>query len=132
MKRQSINPWTWNQPMGYSQGVQVDGSHRTVYLAGQTAIDPSGNVTHVGDLPGQVGQALDNMEVVLAAADLTLADVVRLDIYTTDVDAYFAASHVLNERFGHWGNLPAGGILTEVPRLAMPPLMVELVATAAR
>lgn len=130
MQRTTLNPWSWNVPMGYSQGVQVQGGHRTLYLAGQCSIDPEGNVTHIGDMAGQVGQALDNMEAVLAAADLSLADVVRLDVYTTDVPAYFAASHVVNERFGAWDNVPAGGILCQVPGLAMPPLMVELVATA--
>ena len=132
MKRTTINPWTWNEAFGYSQGALVENPRQTVYVAGQVSIEAEGNVCHAGDMAGQVGQALDNMEVVLAAAGFTLTDVVRLDIYTTDMDAYFPASHVVNERFGEHGNVPVGGILTQVSRLSLPPLMVELVATAAR
>ncbi len=130
MKRNTINPWTWQEPLGYAQGVAVTGESRTLFLAGQCSIDPTGSIVHIGDMTGQVGQALDNMEAVLAEAELSLADVVRLDVYTTDIDAYFGSSHVVNERFASAGNVPAGGILAQVPRLAMPPLLVELVATA--
>jgi enamine deaminase RidA (YjgF/YER057c/UK114 family) len=60
------------------------------------------------------------------------ADVVRLDIYTTDMDAYFPVSSAVNDRFESHGNVPVGRILAQVSRLALPPLMVELVATAVR
>lgn len=132
MKRNAVNPWTWQEPFGYSQGVLVQGQHETLYVAGQCSIDADGNVVHAGDMTGQVARAVDNLETVLGAAGLTLANVVRYDVYTTDLDGYLASSHVLSERFAAWDNLPAGGILTEVGRLAMPPLMVELVATATR
>jgi len=89
MQRTTINPWTWNEAFGYSQATVVEGSHQVMYIAGQTAIDADGNVVHAGDMAGQVGQALDNLETVLGAGGLTLADVVRLDVYTTDLDAYF-------------------------------------------
>lgn len=87
---------------------------------------------YAGDMAGQVRQALDNLETVLGAAGQTLADVVRLDVYTTDLDAYFPVSSVVSDRFGGNGNIPVGGILAQVSRLALPPLMVELVATAVR
>lgn len=132
MKRTTINPWTWNEAFGYSQAAVVEGSHQVTYVAGQTAIDADGDVVHAGDMAGQVRQAMDNLETVLGAAGQTLADVVRLDIYTTDLDAYFPVSSIVNDRFGSHGNIPVGGVLAQVSRLALPPLMVELVATAVR
>ena len=35
MKRQTINPWTWQDDYGYSQGVLVVQPQRTLYAAGQ-------------------------------------------------------------------------------------------------
>jgi enamine deaminase RidA (YjgF/YER057c/UK114 family) len=60
----------------------------------------------------QLQLALDNLEAVLADADMTLANVVRPNVYTTDVDKLLK----------HWGSLPT--------RLAAPPLLVLLEATA--
>jgi enamine deaminase RidA (YjgF/YER057c/UK114 family) len=83
-------------------------------------------------MAGQVAQAMDNLESVLAEGDLSLTDVVRFDVYTTDLRALLAAAHVYGARFAEHGLLPVGGILAEVSALAMPGLMVELVAVASR
>jgi enamine deaminase RidA (YjgF/YER057c/UK114 family) len=77
----------------------------------------------------QVGQALDNLEAVLRGSGCGLSDVVRLNYYTTDLDAFFAAMEVLVPRLGEAGCRPASTLL-EVSRLALPPLLVELEATA--
>ena len=127
-RRTPVNPWTWQEAMGYSQGIRVCAVSETLYVSGQCSIDASGAVAHVGDMAGQLSQALDNTATVLQQAGFTFADVVRYDVYTTDVDAYFAASHLVHARFG--GSAPVGGILCQVARLALPPLMVELVSTA--
>jgi enamine deaminase RidA (YjgF/YER057c/UK114 family) len=81
-------------------------------------------------MAAQVAQALDNVAALLAKAGFRFADVVRYDVHTTDVDAYLAASGPVAERFGE--RLPAGGILCQVARLAMPPLLVEITVTAVR
>jgi enamine deaminase RidA (YjgF/YER057c/UK114 family) len=74
-------------------------------------------------------QALDNLEVVLGASGCTLADVVRLDVFTTDVDGFFPVMDVLVGRLQEAGCRPASSLLG-VSRLALPPLLVELEATA--
>ncbi len=130
MTTAAVNPWTWQDQHGFSQGVLVEGATRTLYAAGQGAVDAEGLPVHVGDMVGQVRQCLDNVEAVLAAAGMTLHDVVRYDVYTTDVDAYFPASGQLAERFG--STPPAGGILCQVDRLAFPPMLVEIRVTAVR
>ncbi len=132
MHRTTVNPWTWQDQLGYAQGVLVREPHETLYLAGQCSVDADGAPVHAGDMAAQVNQCLDNLETVLGKAGMSLADVVRLDVYTTDTVAYFGSMPVVNARFAATGTVPAGGILCQVAGLAMPPLMVELVATASR
>ena len=129
MDRRVINPWTWQDNVGFVQGVEVTGASRVLYCAGQASVDENGEVLHAGDMAGQVGQALDNLERVLEGAGMTLANVVRLNIYTTDVDAFFQHYGVAMERFGASGIRQASTLLG-VARLAYPELMVEMEATA--
>ena len=130
--RTTVNPWTWQDALGYSQGVLVD-AHRTLYLAGQCSTGPDGAPLHPGDMAAQAQQAMANVETVLAAAGLGLADVVRYDVYTTDLGGYFASGHShVAGRFAAAGPFPAGGICAQVGALAMPGLLVEVVVTAAQ
>jgi enamine deaminase RidA (YjgF/YER057c/UK114 family) len=129
----TINPWTWQDALGFAQGTLVEHAHRTLHVAGQCSIDANGTPQHAGDLGAQTVLAMDNVETVLAAAGMTLADVVRYDIYTTDIQAYFThGAAVVAGRFGAAGRIPTGGIAAQVSALAMPPLMVEIVVTASR
>lgn len=130
MNRTSINPWPWSLQMGFSQGELLESPNRMLLCAGQTAVDAEGNPQHEGDMAAQCSLALDNLEAVLAAARMTLSNLVRLNFYTTDVDAFFESSHVLGERLGAAGVAPPGTLLG-VARLAFPPLMIEIEATAA-
>ena len=133
----SVNPWTWQEALGYSQGVLVEHPHRTLHLSGQCSIGPDGTPLHLGDMAGQAQQAMDNVQTVLDAAGLTLADVVRYDVYTTDIGTYLTSGHQhVAGRFAGAGVgagvLPAGGICAQVQSLAMDGLMVEVVVTAVR
>ena len=129
MERQIINPWTWQDQFGFVQAHAVSGAERTIYCAGQASVDAEGNPIHEGDMVAQVGQALDNVEAVLRECGCGLSDVVRMNYYTTDVDAFFGAMEMLASRLGEAGCRPASTLL-QVPRLAMPPLLAELEATA--
>lgn len=73
--------------------------------------------------------SLDNLEAVLADAGMSLRDVVRLNVYTTDVDALFEQYGVLASRLAAAGVAPATTMLG-VSRLAIPILLIELEATA--
>ena len=77
----------------------------------------------------QIAMAMDNVEAVLAQGGMSLANVVRLNLYTTDIDAFFANYDVIIERTSAAGITPTGTLLG-VSRLAFPELMVELEATA--
>jgi enamine deaminase RidA (YjgF/YER057c/UK114 family) len=131
MERRNVNPWTWQEQFGYEQAVEVSGAEHTLWCAGQTSVDADGNPLHEGDMTAQILQAIDNLETVLREGGYELANVVRMNYYTTDVDAIFAAGEEAGKRLDEAG-CRASGTLLGVERLAMPQLLVEIEATAVR
>ena len=91
------------------------------------SVDENGAPQHPNDMAAQITLAVDNLEAVLDGAGMTLANVVRLNIFATDVDAFLAQLGVLHARLQ--GAAPPGTLLG-VARLAYPELMVEIEATA--
>ena len=128
MQREDINPWDWSKAFGFSQGVALSGANRVLVCSGQTAVGADGSPPTTDDMQQQVRSALANLGVVLAGAGMSPADVVKITVYTTDVDATLAAWGAVTETFGT--NLPAS-TLVGVTRLAFPDLMVEIEAIAA-
>ena len=130
MERRVINPWKWQDAFGFAQAIEVTGSQRTLICSGQASQDGDGVPIHAGDLRAQTIRALDNLEAVLKLAGFTLADVVRMNIYTTDVDRFMAeGGDVWGSRRAEAGCRPTATLLG-VSRLAFPELLVELEATA--
>jgi enamine deaminase RidA (YjgF/YER057c/UK114 family) len=129
VERTAVNPWTWSLNFGFNQGEIVEGATRVLFCAGQTSVDGDGNPQHRGDMAAQIGLAADNLQAVLKGAGMGLSNVVRLNFYTTDVDAFIANAAVLGERTGAAGVAPPGTLLG-VARLAFPELMIEMEATA--
>lgn len=130
MQRTAANPWDWSVKLGYNQGEIIEGISRQLICAGQTAVDAAGDPQHLGDMRGQMGLALDNLEAVLAAANMGLGNVIRLGIYATDVDEALKNFDLLGMRFGPLGCAPPMTLLG-VTRLAIPGLLFEIEATAA-
>jgi enamine deaminase RidA (YjgF/YER057c/UK114 family) len=131
VERRAINPWTWSEQFGFVQANEATGVERVLVCSGQTSVDADGQPLHEGDMGAQVGQALDNVEAVLREAGFTLADVVRLNYYVTDVDAFVQAGEVYGAKLAEAGCRPASTLLG-VARLAYPSLLVEVEATAVR
>jgi enamine deaminase RidA (YjgF/YER057c/UK114 family) len=129
MERTAVNPWAWSIEMGYDQGEVVSGHTRTLYCSGQAAMSGDGKPEHPGDMAAQVALSLDNLEAVLGEAGMSLGNLVRLNVYTTDVDLLFRHYGVLASRLGAAGAAPPTTMLG-VTRLAVPDLMVELEGTA--
>jgi enamine deaminase RidA (YjgF/YER057c/UK114 family) len=130
VKREIVNPWTWQDSRGFVQANIVTGAERLVVCAGQVSVDAEGNPLHAGDMRAQVAQTLDNLETVLREAGASLADVVRLTYYVTDLEAFADARPVLGERLRAEGCRPAATLLV-ISGLAFPELMIEIEATAA-
>lgn len=130
MKRTAINPWPWSLKLGYNQAEVLTGTSRQLICAGQTAVDAHGAPQHPGDMRNQITLALDNLESLLKAADMSLAKVIRLTLYTTDVDEALKNFDIFTARFGAQEAAPPMTLLG-VNRLALPPLLFEIEATAA-
>jgi enamine deaminase RidA (YjgF/YER057c/UK114 family) len=129
MQRTAVNPVTWSTEMGFNQGEVVSGPARTLYISGQTAMSGDGKPQHDGDMAAQLALSIDNLQAVLGEAGMSLANLVRLNVYTTDVDLLFPHYGVLAARLGAAGVAPTTTMLG-VTRLAIPTLMVELEGTA--
>ena len=130
MERTSVNPWPWSLNLGYNQAEVITNTTRQIICAGQTSVDGDGAPQHEGDMRAQIALALDNLEAVLEGADASLSNVTRLVIYATDVDEAMKNFDLLGMRFGPAGVAPPMTLLG-VTRLALPPLMFEIEATAA-
>ena len=130
MKRIPVNPWSWSLNVGYNQAEILEGAKRQLICAGQTSVDADGNPQHASDMRGQITLALDNLEAVLHGANMKLANITRLNIYTTDVDEAMKHFDVFGARLGPVSAAPPMTLLG-VTRLAIPDLMFEIEATAA-
>jgi enamine deaminase RidA (YjgF/YER057c/UK114 family) len=125
--RTPINPWSWSMQLGFDQAQLIEGHQRQLVCSGQDAVDADGTPQHPGDMAAQLELALDNLEAVLAEADMTLANIVRLNVYSTDVDEYLKHFARVNDRFG--SSRYATTVLG-VTQLPAPQLLVLLEATA--
>lgn len=129
MERTAVNPVSWSVEMGFNQGEVVSGHSRTLYISGQTAMSSEGKPEHDGDMAGQLALSIANIEAVLAEAGMTLANLVRLNVYTTDVDLLFQHYGLLAGKLGAAQVAPTTTMLG-VSRLAIPGQLVELEGTA--
>lgn len=129
MQKKAINPWTWQDAYGYSQAVEITGATRQLVCSGQTSVDGEGKPLHPGNMTAQLSTALDNLGAVLAKAGMGFENVVRLNYYVTDINAYFEASGEIEKRFAAVGVKPAGTLLA-VKSLFHPDILVEIEATA--
>ena len=80
----------------YSQAVRVG---NTLYLSGQTPLDPATGELVVGDISVQARRVFENLKAVLNAADASFEDVVRVGIYLTDLGDFAAVNDVMKEYF---------------------------------
>lgn len=129
MQKREINPTEWLQAFNINHAIEVTGGQRVLYLSGQTSNGPDGAPMHAGDLVAQFRLAWSNLKDALAAADMDPTHIVRLNMYTTDVDAFMAAAGDLVPIFAGDGCKPVSTLLG-VTRLFEPEIMIELEATA--
>jgi enamine deaminase RidA (YjgF/YER057c/UK114 family) len=132
MERRAINPWTWQDAMGFVQAMEVGPAKRTLLCSGQTSVDANGAPVHAGDMAAQLRQAVANLETVLQAGGFDLTDVVRLNYYTTNVDAFMQGAGAGGlARLAEMNCRPSSTLLG-VARLFHPDIMVEIEATAMK
>lgn len=124
--RRALDPTAVPRSPFYSQGVELSGPQRLVYVSGQVGIGGDGEPLE--GIEQQTRQAVKNLEAVLGEAELTPADIAKMTIYLTQADhvgAFMAAAgDTLPE-------VPPATTLLVVQSLADPRLLVEIEAVAA-
>jgi reactive intermediate/imine deaminase len=120
-----INPDGLTKPTTYSQVVKVG---NLLFIAGQVAFDTAGNLVGENDMKAQVRQVLENLKWALASQKADFSNVVKINIFTTDVEGFLGSAEVRAEYFK--GHAPAS-TLVQISKLARPGLLVEIEAIAA-
>jgi reactive intermediate/imine deaminase len=127
MEKTQINPWTWQDQFGFSQGWRVEGAGSIVFVAGQAPISPDGQLVGEGDFDGQVRQVFENLRAVLEQAGGTFESIVKLTVYLTDTGNLRDYTRIKSEYIP--GPQPASTAIG-VASLALPAMMVEVEAIA--
>jgi enamine deaminase RidA (YjgF/YER057c/UK114 family) len=114
-----------DEALTYSPGIVVGGGGRTTYVSGQIGADAEGNVS--ADFETQVRQVWRNIAAVLAEADMTTDDIVKLTTFLIDPADFPIASRVRTQVLRE--HKPAS-TLVYVSGLVKPEWRVEIEAVA--
>lgn len=79
------NPKSLFSPPGFTHTVSVKGAGTWIFVSGQVSADKAGQVVGKGDIEVQTRQALKNVSEALKAAGADFKDVVKVNIYLTDI-----------------------------------------------
>ncbi|MES2402765.1 MAG: RidA family protein [Pseudomonadota bacterium] len=97
MPRQPVHSEAAPKAIGpYSQAVR---SGNTLYLSGQTPLDPATGEMVAGGIDAQATRVFENLKAVLAAAGASFDDVVRVAIYMTDLGNFGTVNEVMKKYF---------------------------------
>ncbi len=120
-----ISPDGLSKPATYSHVVKAG---NLLFISGQVAFDSAGNLVGENDMKAQLRQVMENLKTALASQKADFSNVVKINTFTTDVEAYLAVAEVRAEYFkGH----PPASTLVQIEKLARPGLLVEIEAIAA-
>ena len=100
---------------------------KLVFVSGLLARNQQGELVGEGDMGVQIGQVGQNLQAALEATGATLANLVRTQTFTTDIDEFFKHVDVRMKYFG--AALPTSTTV-EVRRLSHPDFLVEVEAIA--
>ncbi len=112
----------WHKSIPFAPGVVATGS--LLFTSGITARKGDGSIDGVGDMRRQMEVCFANMAVVLENAGTGWEDMVKITMYTTDIERFSEHADVWHR---HFTGQP-GSTLVEVGRLAVPEMLVEIEA----
>jgi enamine deaminase RidA (YjgF/YER057c/UK114 family) len=115
------------EPPTYTQGIRVHQAQTILFLSGQVAYTPEGGAAFPGDFKAQARGAYQAIKALVESQGGTMANVIKLTNFVTDMKHRADLSSVREEFFGRKG--PAS-TLVAVSALAFPELMVEIEAIA--
>lgn len=111
---------------GYAQAVRVGD---TIYVSGQTALAPDGEMVGVGDMAAQMRQAYANIERALGDLGADMGNVVEETLFATNVRAASVASRTVRHEV-YRGVFEVASTLVQVAALAGPEMLIEIRCTA--
>jgi enamine deaminase RidA (YjgF/YER057c/UK114 family) len=114
-------------PAGYSHVVEVKGG-RTLYIAGQLAVDNEGNLVGRGDFRAQVKQVFENLKSRLEEGGASFKDVVKLNYYLADA-SNLQALRDTRDSYINTENPPASTLVV-VKQLVREEYLLEIEAVA--
>lgn len=129
MKKEHVNPTSWQEKFGYSQGCRVDEAQRLLFVSGQIALDENGDVVGEGDFEAQTRQVFTNMGRVLELAGMSFENLVQIGGFLTDIGQLPTYARVRDEFVNT--SAPPASTTIGVTSLALPELLVEVNAIAA-
>jgi len=97
----------------YSQAVKVD---NTVYLSGQIPLVPETMEIATGDISDHIRQVFDNLTAVANAAGGDLADIVKLNVFLTDLSNFPVVNEIMGEYFSQPYPARAAVGVAELPK----------------
>ncbi|MBX9665380.1 RidA family protein [Novosphingobium sp.] len=112
-------------PYAISPGWQVGG---LLFLSGQAALSPEGELVGVGDFDAQLAQTFANIDRVLAAGGSDRSRIVKVTIYLTDMGNF---PKIVEARRTYFTPPWPADTIVEVKSLALPELLVEIDVIAA-
>jgi reactive intermediate/imine deaminase len=80
----------------YSQAVRVG---NTIWVSGQIPLDPATKELVPGDIEAQTRRVFENLKIIVLAADASLDDVVKVNIFLTDLTHFALVNKVMAEYF---------------------------------
>jgi len=116
-------------PPIYAQAVKVTRGETILYLSGQVAYDDKGGVAHPGDFKAQARAALQAVKAQVEAGGGTMANIVKVNTYLTDIRHRADYGPIREEFFGKNKKMPAS-TLVAVVALALPEFLIEIEAIA--
>ena len=124
---ESNNPDAVWKPFGAFSQVVIGGTGKLVFLKGQVALDRDGTIVGPGDMRVQTEQVLNNIQTLLASMNGRISDIVSLNQFTTDIQAFMRVGDLRSRFFAE----PYPVTTTvEVASLYDPALLIEISATA--
>lgn len=127
MSKKTLNPEGLTPPSVSHSLVAIGGPGHLVFVSGQTASDPQGNVVGPGDIRAQTRYVLEKMRRSVEAAGGSLDDIVSMTVFVTDARYFAAVNEVRREVIA--ANFPAS-TMAQVTAFGRPEMLVEMNAIA--
>src|ERR1700728_2270042 len=128
MPKTQISTPKLRQPSGvFSHATAIEATGRFVFISGMTARRPDGSIAGIGDITEQTRQVCENVKAAVEAADGTLDDICRVDVYVRNMEHFEIIHKVRREYFT--GIAPAS-TMVEVCKFTSPEYLIEMNAIA--